>query len=348
MTVKSLIPHSRPWITDEDREMVLSQLKTKMISRGEVVSRFESEVCCLVGANQGIATASGTASLVLALKALNIGVGDEVVLPTYVCRSVLDAIEFVGAKGVLCDVNENGVITYENARKVVSSRTKAVVAVHIFGHHCDISRLRALDIPVIEDACHAFGENIDGAMAGVIGEVGIFSFHATKCLTTGEGGMVVTKNSSIDLSGLKYDQGEGGRVCVAPMSDLQAALGLSQLRRFPQFVERRKGLKKRYSEAAESLGLTVGTDRRTDIPFRFTLRSDKNFRILEDRFLERGVSIRRGVDMLLHRLIGLDDKNFPNAVKLFESTVSVPFYPGLTDKEVSRVVNSLEVLCQCR
>ena len=340
------IPHSRPWISEQDRRSVDTTLNSGMISQGRLVAEFENKIQQYIGASHAIAQASGTAALILALRSLNIMQGDEVILPTYVCRNVLEAVLSVGASAKICDVNEKGVPTADTVKTLVTQKTKAIIVVHIFGHPCDLTQLKMVEVPIIEDACQAFGLSINGSMAGSLGDVGIFSFHATKCLTTGEGGMLVTKNRRTGMRARELANGGALPLSrsVAPMSDFQASLGVSQLARYPEFIERRTELCKQYTRACNDAGVSIGTDMQSNMPFRFTLRTNSAFELVQDCFSKQGIIVRRGVDDLLHRLIGLDDTLFQNATKLYQQTVSVPFYPALTQDEAERVKKTIKDL----
>ena len=342
----SVIPHSRPWINKADRHAVTSVLASGMLAKGAKVGEFESSVCDYLGANHAVAQSSGTAALVLALRTLEICRGDEVILPTYVCSSVLESVLTVGAAPVLCDVDETGVITAATVAPHITSKTKAIIAVHIFGHPCDLGILNQKEIPVIEDACQALGLTINGSKAGAHGDIGILSFHATKCLTTGEGGMLVTRNKALGERARQLVDGTTTLASrsVAPLSDFQAALGLSQLGRYPEFLERRNGLLRQYTEAAQRLDIAIGSPRQSSMLFRFTLRSEQPFEAVQAAFYNQGISVRRGVDQLLHRALGLSDSAFPMAVSLYQRSVSVPFYPSLNIRDATTVSNAFRIL----
>jgi UDP-4-amino-4-deoxy-L-arabinose-oxoglutarate aminotransferase len=316
-----------------------------MIAHGWRVQEFEHAVASWTGASGGIAFTSGTAALIVALKTLGIGVGDEVALPTYVCWSVLAAITAVGASPRLCDVDEHGVLTVQTVQAACTSRTRAIVAVHVFGHPCDIASLNQLGLPVIEDACQSFGLKINGSPAGSIGDFGVFSFHATKCLTTGEGGMLISRSSDFleQARALTKSADRGNAAGTSCMTDLQAALGVAQLARYPAFLLRRRQLFALYSQAADRLvSAFPGYQGSPAFLFRYTLRTQRAFEAVQAAFLAKGVQVRRGVDDLLHRRIGLDERDFPVAAKLFAQTVSIPFHPSLSDEEVSRVLLAMK------
>ncbi len=344
--MSSIIPHSRPWITKKDRLEVNKVLKSSMISKGLLTKEFNNAVIKKIGAKYGILQATGTTALVQALKALGIGRGDNVVIPTYVCRSVLDSVEFLGANPKICDVNLNGVLDADTVSSVIDDNTKAIIAVHIFGHFCDISSLRVFSVPIIEDACQAFGLKNKGIFAGNMGDIGILSFNATKCITTAEGGMLLTNNQEYNFAGKEINDVSkiSFDLNLAPLNDLQAALGLSQIKRFSEFSNRRKYLLGKFVKASNDLGLDIQTDKESNLPFRFTIKSRTSFNDVKEKFESNGIMVRRGVDELLHRFINMNDERYPNALNLFERTISIPFYPSLTDQEVERVVKSLEIL----
>ena len=341
-----MIPHSRPWITEVDRQVVQSVLASGMIANGTQAGELERSVCGYLSVNRAVLQSSGTAALVLALRTLKISTGDEVVLQTYVCRSVLESVLHVGATPVFCDVDDTGVITEETVAPYITSKTKAIIAVHLFGHPCDVQMLKKYRVPVIEDACQALGLTIDGKMAGALGDIGVLSFHATKCLTTGEGGMLVTQNTALGERALQLAEGTTTPTSrnLAPLSDLQAALGLSQLSRYSDFLKRRNELRHKYTEAAQRLGIATGGSEKSNMLLRFTLRTKQPFEIVQSEFRAQGISARRGVDELLHRTLRLNDTAFPTAVRLYQQTVSVPFHPSLSIEESVAVCKAFGVV----
>lgn len=337
------IPHSRPWIAECDRSVVGAILATGMVARGDTVKEFEDSVGRRLAAGRTIFHPSGTDALISALRILGVRTGDEVIIPTYVCENVLYAVDSLGAAPVLCDVNERGVMTADTVQPHLTPRTAAIIAVHIFGHPCAIPELASFNVPVIEDACQAFGLTIEGRPAGAIGAIGVLSFHATKCLTTGEGGMAVINDPEIPREpGTNCLPGTQGRVPrLPPVSDLQAALGLSQLRRYADFMATRARMLALYRHTASAAAHDVLAPPGSDFVFRFVLRCSTAFEDIQSHYLSRGIQIRRGVDALLHRQLGMPDSQFPSASRLFNSVYSIPFYPGLSDEEIERVLAAL-------
>jgi len=340
----SIIPHSMPHITSEDQTAIDAVLRSGMIAEGELVERFEHAVSEYLGMAGGVATSSGTTALFLALKGLDVGEGDEVIIPSYVCRSVWDAVSGTGAQPVLCDIGEDWCMNIHTIKPHITRKTKAIVLVHIFGIVADADPLFSLSIPLIENCAHAFGARYENRTAGTLGQVSITSFHATKLLTTGEGGMALTNDLSILRKMKDLKQGNSNSLTIRylyPMTDLQAALGLSQLARYNDFLHRRKEIADYYFSELSDLPLLLPHGiRDKSIFFRFPLRTKKNFEELKASFVSKGIHVRKGVDTLLHRTCGMEAKDFPVTEKLFSETVCIPIYPALRNEDCERIVSS--------
>jgi perosamine synthetase len=333
------IPHSRPWLTEADTAAVIGTLQSEMIAQGEQTRAFEHAMSRWVGVEEGgIAVGRGAAALVLALLALGVGVGDEVVLPTYVCPSVFEAVLTAGATPVLCDVGRGWVVTAENMAECLTRRTKALIVPHTYGIFAQVDSFRQFGIPIIEDCAQAIADN---GQRKVAGDIAIFSFHPTKCLTTGEGGMAVSANSDLVAAMRIIRDGrqnaEQARL-FSPLSDIAAALGLSQLARYSQALQRRQALALKYRSALEhvlpdSFGDEASAAYAQSMFYRFTISVAGGLEVYKDLFSQRHIVVRRGIDRLLHRCAGLPDRDFQMAVTLFSTTVSLPIYPALTDEE---------------
>jgi UDP-4-amino-4-deoxy-L-arabinose-oxoglutarate aminotransferase len=338
-----MISHSKPWLTDRDQAAVREALGSGMIAQGQRVQLFEEACARYLGISAGVAVGSGTAALILALLALDLRQGSEVILPTYVCRSVAEAVISAGYVPVLCDVGDGWNMTSETVAKALTRQTTAIILVHLFGIPADVEEFSAFGLPIVEDTCQAFGAKIGDRMAGTMGTVGIFSFHATKCLTTGEGGLAVSNDSVLlrRMQMLRDGEGRLARRVVAPMTDLQAALGLSQLSRYDLFLERRRVLAERYFEALENCHIELPHgERKRSIFFRFPVREGGDFGETRQKFSERDIQVRQGVDVLLHRLIDRGRGSFPTSERLFAEAVSLPIYPALMDEEQERIIQA--------
>ena len=335
----SEIAHSRPWITDADIAAVRQVAASGMLAQGDGVAAFERLIADHQRAAGAVATSTGTAALALALLACDVGDGDEVVVPSYTCRSVADAVRAVGATPIYCDVGESWIMTPARVEPAITSRTRAIILVHIFGIFAETSEFRQFGLPVIEDACQAFAAGGQHPASSLC----VYSFHATKCLTTGEGGAVASSDpATVDrLRALRANNILPGR-----MTDVQAALGISQLDRYDRFVEMRKSQAKQYfSELPESLTARLAELEERTMYFRFPLRVVSTTHSFDDafRFFAReGIAVRRGVDALLHRDAGLADERFPGAVACFDQTVSIPLRPGLSDDEREHIIDRVQ------
>jgi len=336
------ISHSRPSLELKDRKAIEEVLDSEMIAEGTQVRRFEREVSRYLDVAGGIAMPSGAGAIYLALKALDIGPDAEVVLPTYVCNSVRKAVRAVGAQPVLCDVGHDWCVNEETIRSKLSTRTKAIIVVHTFGIVADLNSIFEEDIPVIEDCCHAFGARDEkGRLAGTRGDFCVLSFHATKLLTTGEGGMLLaTSRDLIERARFLNDHSSSTRTghLGLPMSNLQAALGLSQLARYNFFLRRRLKIAEYYFNQLKNLTARCPESiRKRSIFFRFPLRVKKSFSMISHAFSQRGIHVRRGVDTLLHCQSGGPQPTFPGAEKCFDETLCLPIYPALQTTELERI-----------
>ncbi|MBD0370357.1 MAG: DegT/DnrJ/EryC1/StrS aminotransferase family protein [Pyrinomonadaceae bacterium] len=337
-----IIPHSKPCLGDEDLRAVASVLETGMIAEGALVREFEEAMSRYLGLRGGVAAPSGTSALFLALKALGVGAGDEVIIPTYTCRSVWDAVRATEASAVLCDITDDWCMSAETIRPHVSKQTKAIVLVHTFGIMAEVDEVCALGIPVIEDCCQSLGAKSGECIAGTKGDLCVLSFHATKLLTTGEGGMALANDEKLLRKLRALKQGEDGPLMLRyrqPLTDLQAALGLSQLGNYDNFLQRRHVIAEQYFIELEGLPVELPQAvKGRSIFFRFPLGVSGEFDAFRRRFDTEGIQVRRGVDSLLHRQCGLSDATFPNATRSFSRTLSIPLYPALSPVDCSRVV----------
>jgi len=305
-----------------------------MVADGDQSRKLEAAAARYLGLAGGVATPDGTSALYLALRALNVGASDEVVIPTYVCEAVAQAVRWTGATPVLCDVADDWCVNSETVRHVLTNRTKAVVVVHTFGIVAETRPIAELGVPVIEDLAQAFGASSNDGKAGGVGELSIASFHATKCLTTGEGGMAFGRDGRM-LDKLRELKSSAHRL---PLSNLQASLGLSQLSRYDEFLARRIRIAGRYRQAIPDRFLPSSAVLDRTIHFRFPVLVQGDVETLMAAFAARGVLAKRGVDALLHKEAGA----FTGAESAFAHTLSLPIHPSMSAEEVDRVVEAAQ------
>lgn len=342
---QAAIPHSRPSIDEADLQGVAEVLRSGFIAQGAKVDAFEQAMARMLGVRGGVATSSGTAALHLALLALHVGEGDEVLLPTYACSALLHAVRAVKAVPRLVDCDPVSFnMDPEAARRARSARARAMIVIHSFGLPAELDALKGLGLPLIEDGAQALGASYRGKPVGSMGEAAVFSFYATKLVTTGEGGMVLSNDARIlamarDLR--TYDEKEDD----APrfnykLTDLQAALGLAQLQRLPRFLSRREAIASQYLERLRDLPLrfpSAPPDRQR-VYYRYVVGGPRPAGHYLTTLQALGVEARRPVFRPLHRYLGID--GFPGADEAWEKAVSLPLYPSLSHAEVERIVEA--------
>jgi dTDP-4-amino-4,6-dideoxygalactose transaminase len=341
-----IIPHSRPTIDQSDIDAVSEVLRGGRIAQGEKVKEFENAVARYVGKKHGVAVSSGTSALHLALLGLGAGPGDEVIMPSYVCSSPYFATAHAGAVPKVVDIDLTNLnICAEAVRPQVSSRTKAIIVPHMFGNPAELDPLLGLGIPIIEDCAQSLGARYKSHQAGSRGELSIFSFYATKMMTAGEGGMILTDDEDI-YAGL-LDLRDYDRKALSPtkynykMTDLEASLGLSQLRRLPNFIERRLRIASLYNDALSKyeIGLPSATPGASPVYYRYVVMLDRMEQTRE-RAHSRGVFCERPVAKPLHT--HLETGDCPNSDEAHNHALSIPLYPSLSKEEIDYVIIELE------
>lgn len=339
-----MIPHSKPTIIRQDIESVEKVLENGMIASGLMHSEFERLLAEYIGVKNVVAVGSGTVALQLVLLALGTRPGDNIILPTYVCHSVIDAVRSVGAVPIICDISSHWVMIPELVAPLINKNTRAIILVHIFGIAIDATPFIELGVPLIEDCCQAFVANINGINVGNQGAIAIFSFHATKCLTTGEGGAIASNDQGLMK---KVRQLLMDNYIASPMSDIQAALGVSQLQRYSEFlVARRKIATKYFKELPDTFTNKIKKMKEKTIFFRFPIQIfDMDFEKVRMNFKSEDIIVCRGVDQLLHRRNGEDDRKYINSVQCFNETLSLPIYPGLNKEQQLKIIRAVIKYC---
>lgn len=338
------IPHSRPTLGEQEAQAVAAVIASGQVAQGAVVMEFEKAFAAYCGRRYAAAVASGTAALQLTLVALGVGPGDAVVAPSFVCSALLNAIAGAGATPLIADIQaDSDNIDPTDVASRLTPRTKAIIAPHMFGLPVDMAGLQALGLPVIEDAAQALGASYGGRKVGSLGTASIFSFYATKVITTGEGGMVVSDcRKLIDtIKDLRaYDNKRAYKVRGNfKMTDMQAAMGLVQLRRLPGFLDRRREIAAAYDRGLKMLGLKPPCQTNDRIYYRYVAKHHKDVGSLIHKLADKGISCARPVCFPLHRLLRLH--GFAMTKKAWRSSLSLPIYPSLGDNGVKAVMRAL-------
>lgn len=345
-----VIEHSRPTIGRKEKEAVLAVLKTNFLAEGGVVRSFEEAVAGLVGCRGAVATSTGTLALHLAMATLGVTRGSQVILPSYVCRSLLNAVAYCGATPVVCDVNEHDYnLSFAQTKKKLTKKTKAVIVAHMFGCPAEIDRFKELGVPVIEDCAHSIGAHYKGRKLGAWGELAVFSFQGTKYIISGEGGMVGA-NSALLLERLRKlkepDALDYGIKYTYRMTNLQAAIARAQLSQLKTFISIRTEIARMYRDAFSDLDivLPIFSARGQHIYHRFMVRIKGDVHSFMRRCYDRGVKVKQPVKPLpIHKYLGLSGKDFPVTEMIMRSALSVPIYPALNKKQLLRIIQAVRI-----
>lgn len=269
--MSSFIPVYQPELSGNEKKYVNECLDSNWISsKGDFIQRFENGFSAFTGSSYAVSVSNGTVALHLALLVLGVGAGDEVIVPSFTYIASVNAIRYVGAIPVFVDIEpQSWQLNCEHVNSCITSRTKAIMAVHIYGQPCDLKQLRKIaddnQLFLIEDCAEAFGSKIDNQHVGTIGDISTYSFFGNKTITTGEGGMVVTNDSELAKQ-VRHLKGQG---LMAEreywhdavgynyrMTNICAAIGLAQLEQATVFIQRKQELAYFYISQLEGLPLT--------------------------------------------------------------------------------------------
>jgi len=339
-------------MTPSDRRAVLRVLAVGQLAQGHEVAAFEKGMANFFGVRRGVAVSSGTAALHLALLALGVREDDEVIIPSYVCPAVVNAVLYLRAAPVIVDSAAEGYsLSGAAVRRRLSKRTRTVIAPAMFGEPLDWKPFETLGVPVIEDCTQALGASSNGTFTGARGALAIVSFYATKYMTTGEGGMVLGSDAGVldrveDLR--SYDERQDFRVRYNyKMSELQAALGRSQLAALRDMIRVRRALAACYAAELRDSGLTLPrASRGSEHAFyRFVVSTPLPADEVVAALHQRGIDARRPVFKPLHRYFQMPVKSFPYAERAFRHAVSLPLYPSLKRRDVRRIATALRAVC---
>jgi perosamine synthetase len=343
---KDTIPHSKPTLGPEEARAVSAVIESGYIAEGKIVQKFEKDFAGFLKVAHAASTSSGTAALHLTLLAMEVGPGDEVIIPSYVCSALLNAVNYTGATPILAEINPATFnLDAADVKGRISKRTKAIIVPHLFGLPADLKPLRELDVPIIEDCAQAVGSTYHRHPVGTFGDAAVFSFYATKMITTGEGGMVVTNSRDIaerirDLK--KYDQREKYKVRFNyKMTDIQAALGLVQFERLESIIRRRRSIAEKYISGFNSFDLNLPPADVGHIYFRYVIGLKKEALTWIQTLSRLGVTCARPLYFPLHRYLKM--QGFPVTEKAWRQSISIPIYPTLTEEEINRVIHAVTI-----
>ncbi|CAM2057422.1 UDP-4-amino-4, 6-dideoxy-N-acetyl-beta-L-altrosamine transaminase [Desulfovibrionales bacterium] len=368
-----MIPYGRQWIDDDDVAAVVAALRSDFLTTGPYVEAFEAAVASYVGTRYGVAVANGTAALHAAMFALDVGPGDEVIVPALTFTASANCVLYQGGTPVFADVNPLTLcLDPKHAEANCSARTKAIIAVDFTGQPCDYDALHDLcyrrGIALVGDGCHALGGEYHGKRVGSLADLTAFSFHPVKQITTGEGGLITTNNEyyahrirCFRNHGIttEYRQRETKNSWFYEMTDLgynyrltdiQAALGISQMKKLPTFLNRRRAVAAFYDTAFEYLDWVTPL---TTAPKTIHARHLYVVKLAPDLDRQRVFTDLRaaGIGVNVHYIpvymhpfyrhrFGIGLGLCYHAEQAYEHIISLPIHPGLTEDDVQQVIKA--------
>ena len=364
------IQYGRQSIDEEDIQAVVDVLRGDFLTTGPAVSEFEKAVCDYTGAKYAVAIANGTAALHAACFVAGIGEGDEVITTPITFAASANCVLYCGGKPVFADIKPDTYnINPEDIRRKITDRTKAIIAVHFTGQPCEMDEIHAIaeeyNLLVIEDAAYALGADYKGRKIGALSDMTTFSFHPVKHITTGEGGMITTNDEKLyerlklfRSHGITRDErfmtrNEGGWYYEQldlgynyRMTDIQCALGVSQMKKLDRFVTRRRELVARYNEAfkdVEGIVCPAQAEECNNSWHLYVVQVADRKRMY-DKLRKAGIyanvhyiPVYKHPYYQEHGYVGVC---CPNAEDLYAHMLSLPLYPGLTDEEQKYVIKT--------
>jgi len=375
-----MIPYGRQFIDDEDIQAVVETLRSDWLTTGPEVTAFEESFAEYVGSKYAVAVCNGTAALHAIMNCLQIGPGDEVILPAMTFAATANAVVYQGGTPVFCDVDPDSLLVdHQHVEALITPRTRAVVAVDYTGQPCNYSKLKKVSekhrLTLVADGCHALGAEYRNVKVGKIAVLTAFSFHPVKHITTGEGGMVTTnsetkyhrllrfRNHGITTDFREREQTGSWFYEMTDLgfnyrlSDIQCALGRSQLKKLSSFLKRRTSIARSYINAFSDTELIRPLTTSVDIIHAWHL-----FVVRVD-FGQLGIDRKAAFTHLRNEGIGVNvhylpvhlhpfyQKKYgthfgmcPNAESAYESILSLPIHPAMTDSDVEQVISSMMAL----
>lgn len=372
-----MIPYSRQSIDEEDIQAVVEVLRSDWLTTGPKVDEFERAFADFVGAKEAVAVCNGTAALHATIHALGIEPGDEVIVPPITFASTANCIVFQGGVPVFADVDPNTLlIDPGQAEAKITPRTKAIIAVDYTGQPCDYEKLQAVanqhDLALVADACHSLGGAYRGRPVGSLADLNVFSFHPVKHITTGEGGMITTDDTTLasrlrmfrnhgittdhrqreELGSWFYEMvnlGYNYRI-----TDFQCALGLSQLRKLPGWLDQRQEIVRRYNQAFSDLSTIVPLEVRPEVTHAYhlyviqlelgDLQCDRGVIFSTLRNNSIGVNVHY-IPVHLHPFyrehFATTPGDCPIAESAYERLLTLPVHPRMSSEDIDGVINAV-------
>jgi len=350
------IPVAEPLIEEEEKRAVQEVLESGQLASGPKVQKFEEDFAEYIGTDHSIAVSSGTSALISSLKAIGVGKGDEVIVTPYSFVSSVTSVLLVGAEPVFVDISyESLCMDPDKVEDNIDGRTKAIIPVHLYGQPADMGKIKDIakdnDLFIIEDSCQAHGAEYEGEKVGGIGDIGCFSFYATKNMMTGEGGIATTNNKEVaEKIRILREHGKSEDGYKIPgynfmMNDIEAALGIEQLKKLDDINEKRRKNAQILNEALESeeedekLKRPIETDGTKHVYHQYALKVDEEKRErVVNAMRKAGMGVREGYQKPIYKEEAVDkDIELTNAEKACKEVVWLPVHPQLESAHMHRM-----------
>jgi perosamine synthetase len=361
---RARIVQIEPWVDESELRELTRVIDSTFLVEHELTREFESMTAQLTGAKHAVAVCNGTMALFTCLKAMGIGPGDEVIVPNFTFIASANAVILAGAAPVLCEVREDTFcIDIGRAEKLVTGRTKAVMPVHLYGQSADMPELMAFaqrhGLQVLEDAAEGIGVRYDGRHVGTFGEMGILSYYGNKTVTCGEGGIVLTNDDDLAKAAYRiknYGRDRKGTYIHETIgfnfsfTDLQAAVGVAQMKKLPAIINKKRNIHDRYVHELHHVERfrPVFVDPRCEPVFWFTSFLCENPDALSSFLHEQSIQTRRFF-LPLHqqpcyadgKYIAVTGGDFRISESIYRQGISLPSSYRLTDDEQSYVIEQI-------
>lgn len=358
------IPIAKPFIGEEEKQAVVDVLSSGQLSQGPKVAEFEKAFAAYQGAKHGIATSNGTTALMAAMMAHGIGLGDEVIIPSFSFFATASCVLSVGAKAVFADIDpDTFCLSPEAAEAAITPKTKAIMPVHLYGQPADMSKFEAIckkhNLILLEDAAQAHGASIGDRRVGTWGTAS-FSFYPTKNMTTTEGGMVLTNDDEIARK-MRMIRAQGMNTQYYHevvgynfrLTDMAAAIGMVQLGRLPGWTEARIRNAEYFNAHIESVKTPTVVPGNTHVYHQYTVRVPDGVdrEAVTKRLNEKGIGVRVYYPLPIHKqpvfqqMDGYSKVVLPETDKATAQVFSLPVHPALTDEERAYIVQEVNAAC---
>ena len=370
---KILVPLFLPWITNSDKQAILSALKSPQLSDGPRLKEFEHEFAKYVGSRYAIGVSNATAALHLSLLSIGIGRGDEVIIPDITFIATSNAVALTGAKPVCADIESSLNISAESIEDKITKRTRAIIPVHLAGYPCKMKEIVKIaatrNLKLIEDCAHSVGTYYNNRHVGTFGEAGCFSFYVTKNMTSIEGGMIATNSKKIAKIVMTLRSHGLNRTLVEryknpkpwiydviepgynyKLDEVRSSLGLSQLKRLKEIISRRRKAANYYSKKLCNIkGIQVvnSTDSKRHVYHLYIIRIKRQFGVSRDeahrRLAEKGIQTTVHYKPI-HKFSYLRKSRrdeYPNSDLAYKECLTLPLFPTITKKQQDYVIHNL-------